>query len=178
MNLVCSWNLGQVIVTVNQPTSLAASQLAADLDVGGLSDALTMAIGQTSTLASVQGLMLSFSNPSTSTAVVRCPSRQSVPPGTVALSPKDCQCSPGFGFNEASQSCDQCSFGQYKPMIGNRLCITCASLKSTLVLGATNAQECHCQESFYADSSGNCVECLDGFYCPGTGHRLSEYPKR
>ena len=161
----------KAMITLNQPTLEAATQLAKDVDVNALSDAVAVALSETPTLKSgafAQDLSVSFSNPSLSDGMVICPIHRSVPPGTTALSENDCQCSLGYSFNQALESCEPCSLGQYKNAVGNKLCTSCQPQTSTLVLGATSAQQCHCQASMYA-SSGQCVECRSGFYCPGSG---------
>ena len=162
----------KVTITLNQPTLDAAAQVAGDLDLDALNDAVSEALSQTPTLKSAilaHEIAVSFSNPSLGTATVLCPIHRSVPPGTLALSESDCQCSIGFGFDDTLKSCEPCSLGQYKPAVGNRLCTSCQEKTATLVLGATSAQQCFCQASMYANNAGHCVECLSGFYCPGTG---------
>ncbi|CAE7249789.1 Svep1, partial [Symbiodinium natans] len=158
-------DLAWVTIKVNRPTLEEASALASELDVNALLDDVTSAIQDNPALASIQ---VSVSEPEVVPVVISCDRYRSVPPGSVALTKGDCQCSMGYGYDEASLACEPCGHGSYKPTTGDRLCTPCPASTSTLAIGATSFQECRCQVGLYAEA-GECRACRPGFYCPGTG---------
>ena len=50
----------------------------------------------------------------TAFALVICPLKRAIPPGFPVVSPAECQCSPGFGYDAATETCEPCAIGTYK----------------------------------------------------------------
>lgn len=101
--------------------------------------------------------------------------------GLPVLSPEDCECSLGHGYDAASAACEPCRQGEYKAFqslfpsnrvqasVGDGICSKCPAQMSTLGVGATTVEECRCEAGLFQDDTGACATCPAGFYCPGTG---------
>ena len=110
------------------------SLLCAAADVAGADLCAVVAVPRT---LSSTGIQLDLTSaPVITSTVVKCPARRSVPPGWMwlrvpgqvfrssnsflclagvpVLSSADCQCSPGYGYNPATATCDSCTLGEYK----------------------------------------------------------------
>ncbi|CAJ1443646.1 unnamed protein product [Effrenium voratum] len=161
-----------VVVTIKQRSVEEATITAADMDADSLTSEILTAVQQHPTLGDSGITVVAESRVTRTSSIVKCPPKQSVPPGVPVLSAADCQCSLGHGFDPTLQTCEPCNLGEYKATVDNGICTRCPAQTSTLEVGATAIEQCRCEAGLYTDESGACVECTFGHYCPGTGQAV------
>ncbi|OXA46315.1 Signal peptide, CUB and EGF-like domain-containing protein 2 [Folsomia candida] len=85
-----------------------------------------------------------------------------------AKSPKECKerCSAGKYFDESSELCKSCGYGQYQPDEGQFTCRLCGLGKTTRTTDAVSELECRdeCSNGQQLSSEGVCVPCPRGTY--------------
>ncbi|ODN06404.1 Fibropellin-1 [Orchesella cincta] len=100
-----------------------------------------------------------------------CPSIAGKPGITKILgarSPKECKerCPAGKYFDESSELCKSCGYGQYQPEEGQFSCKLCGLGKTTQKTDAVSELECRdeCSSGHELSSEGICVACRRGTY--------------
>lgn len=100
-----------------------------------------------------------------------CPSIAGKPGITKILgarSPKECKerCPAGKYFDESSELCKSCGYGQYQPEEGQFSCKLCGLGKTTQKTDAVSELECRdeCSSGQELSSEGICVPCKRGTY--------------
>eukprot|EP00439_Symbiodinium_sp_Y106_P035489 s3907_g4.t1 len=158
----------RLAVTIKYRSMDEAKLTLQDLDVAAVADGIAESIEEHPIFSSMTPLL---SVPVLAEATVRCSKYRSVPPGVPVVSSKDCQCSPGYGFDSAAGSCEACAEGEYKATVGDALCTKCPQWMSTANTGATTESSCQCQSGRY-ESEGLCLECPRNHFCPGGTEKL------
>lgn len=100
-----------------------------------------------------------------------CPSIAGKPGITKILggrSPKECKerCPAGKYFDESSELCKSCGYGQYQPEEGQFSCKLCGLGKTTQKMDAVSELECRdeCSSGQELSSEGICVPCKRGTF--------------
>ena len=154
-----------LMITLRYPTMQEAAASAQQLDMNITTGFVLDALRQNEVIDVVD---MQASDASVSVLRLECPPNTLVPPGTIIGDIADCVCSSGYSYNEDSKSCQACSSGQYKDLIGNGNCQLCPARKSTLKVGSTSIDRCLCQAGTFEEGL-LCSDCKPGFFCPGTG---------
>lgn len=76
------------------------------------------------------------------------------------------KCQPGYKSNAAGTNCDICPKGTYQPEENQVTCESCPNDQSTRTTGSTAKAKCedYCPNGKEKDNTGDCDECLIGFY--------------
>ena len=96
------------------------------------------------------------------------------------------ECSPGsFAHSPGQSICSPCERGSYVNKSGATRCFSCGPDNSWTtsqpvidsfgeerwveIEGASSKALCRCLEGRFLSSSGQCLVCMEGSYCPGSG---------
>jgi len=123
-------------------------------------------IAEVSEAAGVE--IIEVDQPKITNISVTCRDGAVVPPGVAMLTETDCECGPGYAYEESNGKCDRCQEGFYKDEIGDRPCSTCQSGRTTLFLGANSSDACACDLGSY-EVNGDCYTCPQGSFCSMDG---------
>lgn len=89
-----------------------------------------------------------------------------------ATSEHDCVCIPGYGFNGATEKCEECEKGKYKDELGNHECQNCSANTYSDAYFRSNASDClHCPTGTFSNpGASECTSCAPGeFWNAGAG---------
>lgn len=76
---------------------------------------------------------------------------------------EECECSYGYGYEDAEAGCIACPAGEYKANVGNLRCDRCSVDKLSME-AATSVLDCLCRPGTTAEGDG-CRDCSPGFFC-------------
>lgn len=152
-------SLARARVVINMRTREDAAQKVLDTDVATLASELTVAAETHPTLGDFGLVVEPETVLETAFALVICPLKRAIPPGFPVVSPAECQCAPGFGYDTATETCEPCATGTYKARsveeslrawcqgsVGDLLCTRCPDLMTTPQVGSLVQEQCACED--------------------------------
>lgn len=131
---------------------------------------VTLFSGKTVTIPSCSACSIGSYQPNFGAANCVTCSDMTTTIATASILASTCLCSPGYGYNANTQTCNVCPQNTYKNNTANTDCSSCPINGYTRSTGARFVWECLC-DGGYAFRSASCVPCPVDMYRPSTSLR-------